>query len=252
MKITAAVITYNEERNIERALNSLSWADEIVVVDSESTDATRAIAERLGARVVVNKWPGFAEQKQLAVDSATHDVIFSLDADEEVSAALRDQIVGLKDGGLASSGYTMPRLSVYMGREIRHGGWYPDRQLRLFDRRKAHWKPVMIHESVELEAGEKPGVLTGDILHYSVESPAHHHEMIGSRYAPLAAKQMFETGRRTNSLRTIIAGPAAFIRSYILKGGFLDGFPGYCIAKFAAHHAFLKHTLLLEMQNPEN
>jgi hypothetical protein len=145
-----------------------------------------------------------------------------------------------------AGGYKIPRLSYYLGRPIRHGGWYPDWQLRLFDRRKARWKEVLIHESVAVEGRVER--LSGEILHFSVDDAAQHHRMIGERYAPLAAAQMYQNGRRASAAAIMAAGPAAFIRSYFLKMGFLDGLPGFCIARFAAHHAFLKHLLLWEKQ----
>ncbi len=248
MKISAVIITYNEEKNIEDAIRSVSWADEIVVVDSESTDRTRDLAEELGARVLVNPWPGFSAQKQFAADQAAHDWIFSLDADERVTDELREEIRGLADKERHAAGFRIPRLSYYMGRAIRHGGWYPDLQLRLFDRRKGMWNGAIVHESVQMEQEATVGKLKGDILHYSVDSPAHHNQMIADRYAPLGARKMYETGRRTSYMKAIFATGFAFIRSYFLKAGFLDGYPGICIAYFAAHHAFMKHNLLIELQ----
>lgn len=253
VKISAVIISNNEENKISDAIRSLAWADEILVVDSESADRTREIAEGLGAKIMVREWPGFSAQKQFAVDSAAHDWIFSLDADEVVSNPLREEIAELKalpEDDLAD-GYRIPRLSYYMDRPIRHGGWYPDWQLRFFNRKKGGWKVVLIHESWEMAAGTTTGKLSGDILHYSVENAAHHHRMIGERYAPLAARQMFERGRRTSPLRAALAGPSAFIQTYFLKLGFLDGFPGFCIARFAAHHAFLKHAILWELQHDD-
>jgi len=246
--ISAVIITYNEEKNILAALESVSWADEIIVVDSNSTDGTREIAESQGAKVIVRDWPGFSEQKQFGVDAATNDWILSLDADERISSELRAEIESLKVSGPTENGYRIPRLSSYMGRKIRHSGWYPDRQLRLFDRRKGHWNGRWIHESVEMEVTAKVADLNSDIFHFSVDSVTQHHQMIGERYAPLGARQMYESGRATSRFQVIMAGPIAFLRSYVLKLGFLDGFPGFCIARFAAYHAYLKHLLLLEMQ----
>ncbi len=252
MKISAVIIAHNEERKIGRALESVSWADEILVVDSGSTDRTAELARESGARVIEREWPGFAKQKQFAADSAANDWIFSLDADEVVSEALRDEIARTlaRPVDEIADGYRVPRLSFYLGRAIRHAGWYPDRQLRLFDRRKGRWSDALVHESVTLEG--RVGDLRGDLHHFSVDDAAHHHRMIGERYAPLAAEQMFADGRRTGPVRVAGAGAAAFVRSYFLKLGFLDGFPGYCIAKFAAHHAFLKHLLLYERQQNEH
>ena len=248
MHISAVIITYNEEKNILGALESVSWADEIIVVDSNSTDGTREIAERQGAKVIVRDWPGFSEQKQFGVDASNHDWILSLDADERVSPELKVEIETLKKSGPTADGYRIPRLSFYMDREIRHSGWYPDRQLRLFDRRKGRWNGRRIHESVQMAPEARTADLNSNIHHFSVKSVTQHHQMIGERYAPLGARQMYESGRATSRFQVIMAGPIAFLRSYVLKMGFLDGFPGFCIARFAAYHAYLKHLLLLEMQ----
>ena len=250
MKITATIITHNEEENIRAACESVAWADEIVVVDSESTDGTRRIAAECGARVITRAWPGFAAQKQFAADAATHEWIFSLDADERVTDELRASIEDLRgmDESQRADGYRVARRSFYMNCWIRGGGWYPDYQLRLYRKSRGRWEGAYVHESVKLAAGTTLGTLRGDLLHYSVRDAAHHHRMIGERYAPLAARQAFERGKRTSPLRIATAGPAAFLRGYVLKGGFRDGLAGYSIAKFAAHHAFLKHVLLWEMQ----
>jgi glycosyltransferase involved in cell wall biosynthesis len=251
VKISATIIAFNEEFKIADAINSVIWVDEILLVDSESTDRTREIAESLGAKVIVQKWLGFSKQKQFAVDSAANNWILSLDADERISEELKIEILKLKSSQTEhlADGYKIPRLSVYMNRPIKHSGWYPDRQLRFFNRTKGRWKDVLIHESVELQNDAKTGKLGGDILHFSVENAAHHHRMIGERYAPLAARQMFERGKKTSILKTASAPLTAFIQTYFLKLGFLDGFPGFCIAYFAAYHAFLKYLLLYEMQN---
>jgi len=251
MKITATIITLNEESNIKAACESVAWADEIVVVDSNSTDATRELASASGARVITNAWPGFGAQKQFAVEQATHEWIFSLDADERVSDELRNSITKLRQETQLADGYEIARRTYYQQRWIRGGGWYPDRQLRLFRKSRGRWKERHIHESVAMNAGSRIERLNGDLLHYTSPDAAHHHRMIGERYAPLAARQMFEEGRRTSMLGVASAGPAAFIRSLILKGGLRDGFAGFTIASFAAHHAFLKHLMLWEkQQNP--
>ena len=248
MKISATIITLNEETNIKAACESVAWADEVVVVDSNSTDATRTIAEACGARVIVNAWPGFSAQKQFAVERAKHEWIFSLDADERVSEELQRSIDSLPQETNLADGYLVARRTYYQGRWIRGGGWYPDRQLRLFRKSMGHWKQRHIHESVTMNPGARVEKLEGDLLHYTSQDAAHHHRMIGERYAPLAARQMFEEGRRTSVLGVASAGPAAFIRSLILKGGLRDGFAGFTIASFAAHHAFLKHLMLWEKQ----
>jgi glycosyltransferase involved in cell wall biosynthesis len=253
MKISACIITFNEEEDIHAACESVAWADEIVVVDSESKDATREIARACGANVVINKWPGFAKQKQFATDAAAHDWVLSLDADERVSPELESSIAALrrKPETALAHGYRVARRTFYMGRWIRGGGWYPDYQLRLFNRRHGSWGDRLIHESFAMNPGSRVELLSGDLLHYTVRDTEHHQQMIEERYAPLGAQQMFREGKRTSSLQSAVAGPAAFVRSYFLKAGFRDGSAGFIIAKFAARHASLKHRLLLDLQDQE-
>ena len=254
MRISATIITFNEEENIRSACDSLDWADEIVVVDSQSTDNTREIATQCGARVINREWPGFVTQKQFASDQALHEWVFSLDADERVSEELKFSIARLRNRpeNQLADGYLIARRSFYLGRWIKAGGWYPDRQLRLFKKSLGQWQGRHIHESVKLEAGARSERLSGDILHYSLSDAAHHHRMIGERYAPLAARQMFEEGRRTSPLKIAAAAPSAFIRSFILKAGFRDGLAGLSIASFAAQYAFLKQLMLWEMQRKQD
>jgi len=254
MNISAVIIAGNEEEKIADAIRSVEWVDEVIVIDSESTDRTRAIAEEMGAFVITRPWPGFSAQKQFGVEAASFDWVLSLDADERISPGLRDEIFSIKKVpvSLRADGYRIPRLSYYMGRPIWHCGWYPDWQLRLFDRRKGRWKDVLVHESFEMNGGAKIEKLTREITHFTSENARHHHEMIGKRYAPLAARQMFADGRRTTPFGIAAAGPTAFFSTYVLKLGFLDGLAGFCIAQFAAHHAFLKHLCLWEMQNADS
>ena len=250
MQITATIITLNEADNIREACESVAWADEILVIDSESTDNTRETASSCGARVIINPWPGFSQQKQFAVDNATHDWIFSLDADERPSPELRASIDELRqrDDGEIADGYRVARRAFYLNRWIRGGGWYPDYQLRLFNRKRGHWRDRVIHESVVMDEGARVDILRGDLLHYSMRDPEHHRQMIEQRYAPLGAEQMLREGKRTSAFQASVAGPAAFIRSFILKGGFRDGRAGLTIARMAAYHASLKHSILRERQ----
>ena len=254
MKITAAIITFNEAENIHAACQSVNWVDEILVVDSQSTDATREIAAECGARVINRAWPGFALQKQFATDEAEHEWVLSLDADERVSPELKTSLADLEglNAEQRADGYLIPRRSFYMGRWIRGGGWYPDRQLRLFKKSEAHWEGPHIHESVKMKPAARIAVLNGDLLHYPARDAAYHHRMIGERYAPLGARQMFDAGRRTSAIRIAAAAPAAFLRGYLLKGGFRDGLAGLSIASFATHHAFLKQLMLWEIQKKED
>jgi glycosyltransferase involved in cell wall biosynthesis len=246
MKISATVITYNEEHNIAEALESLSWADEIIVVDSESSDNTVAIARRFTDKVLVRPWPGYSAQKNFAAGQATSDWIFSLDADERVSPELVSEIVGLKAGDSPeSAGFEIPRLTNYLGRWIKHSGWYPDRKLRLYDRRRGRWSGDYVHETMEVDG--KVGRLNGKLLHYTVRNSSEHHERI-DRYTTLAAKQAFDQGRRASVLSLLVVPRLVFARSYFLKLGFLDGWQGMAIARFAEYYAFLKAAKLLELQ----
>jgi glycosyltransferase involved in cell wall biosynthesis len=251
VKISAAIITLNEEENIRPALDSVSWADEIVVVDSGSKDKTKEIAREMGARVIEHEWLGFGRQKQLAVENCSHDWIFSLDADETVSAELRVEIESLKSkpSSMLADGYLVPRKSIYMDREIRHSGWYPDNQLRFFRKTSGKWQDRLVHETFEVEEGLKTAKLDGEIGHVSVKSVREHMEMITDRYAPLGALQMERDGKSTSIGRVVFAAPFAFLRTYLLKLGLLDGFPGFCIAMFSGYNVFLKNLLLYEKQN---
>ena len=253
-KISAYILASNEAEKIADAVSSVLWADEIIVADSGSTDRTAEIAQALGARIVQIPFHGFGDLRNRAIAECRHEWIFSLDADERVSHELKQSIQRLREkpDDELGDGYQIARRTYYQKRWIRGGGWYPDRQLRLFRKHKGHWKQRHIHESVTMDPGARVEQLKGDLLHYTSQDAAHHHKMIGERYAPLAALQMFEEGRRTSVLGVASAGPAAFIRSLILKGGLRDGFAGFTIASFAAHHAFLKHLMLWEKQTANN
>jgi glycosyltransferase involved in cell wall biosynthesis len=247
MKITAIVITFNEEANIARALASLAWADEIIVVDSESRDRTAEIARRFTERVIVRPWPSYSAQKNFAAAEASHDWVFSLDADEEVSEPLRRELESLKQAeAMAAAGYEMPRLTFYLGRWIRHSGWYPDWKLRLYDRRRAQWVGDYVHEGVEVDGAVAR--LAGDLLHFTVSDASTHHLRL-DRYTTLAAEQARAQGKRASLGSLIFSPPLTFIRSYVFRLGFLDGLQGYAIARFAAHYAFLKNLKLWELSN---
>ena len=257
MKISAVIIAKNESAKICEAIASVSFADEVLVIDSESSDDTVGIAKSSGATVIVQPWMGFSKQKQFGVDAAKNDWILSIDADERVSSELRLELLALtsaKSEPNETAAYSIPRLSFYLGRPILHCGWYPDRQLRFFNRTKARWNGRTIHESIETNG--KIGKLSSNIFHYSVDNPSHHHRMIGERYAPMSALASFEAGESGTILKIIAAPIAAFLRNYILKSGFIDGLPGFVICWFSAHHAFLKNLILWElttgMRRPED
>jgi glycosyltransferase involved in cell wall biosynthesis len=245
MKITATVITLNEEHNIAAALESLAWADEIIVVDSQSGDRTIEIARTFTDRVYSRPWPGYSAQKNFAAEQATNDWIFSLDADERVSKELAEEIQQLKRSSEPkAAGYRMPRLTFYLGRWIKHSGWRPDHKLRLYHRKRARWQGDYVHET--LEADREVERLNGDILHYTVRDAAEHHLRM-NRYTTLAAKQRYSEGKRASIASLFVSPVIVFLRSYIFKLGFLDGIPGFAIARFAAHYEFLKNLKLWEM-----
>jgi glycosyltransferase involved in cell wall biosynthesis len=239
VKISATIITLNEERNVARAIESLRCVDEIVVVDSGSNDRTVEIAEKLGARVVESGWPGYANQKNLAADQASYDWILSIDADESVSEALEAEIWRLKKSGPQFDAYTMPRLAQYLGRWIRHGGWYPDRKIRLYDRRKATWEGAFVHETLKVRG--RVGHLEGNLLHFTCDSLSQHLRTMDG-YTTLAAEQLVSTGIKPTWSQMILIPPWTFIQTYFLKQGFLDGLEGLAIAYMAAFYNFLKYA----------
>ena len=239
MKISATIITLNEERNLPRAIESLRCADEIVVMDSGSIDRTVEIAQKLGARVIEGPWPGYANQKNRAAEEATHDWILSLDADESLSEALEGEIWQLKKNGPQCDAYTMPRMAQYLGRWIRHSGWYPDRKIRLYDRRKARWVGAFVHESVKVDG--TVGHFESNLLHFTCNSLSEHLKTM-DRYTTLAAEQMLSQGERVTWARLVLEPPWTFFRTYVVKLGFLDGVEGLAIANMAAVYNFLKYA----------
>jgi glycosyltransferase involved in cell wall biosynthesis len=239
MKISATIITFNEERNIARALESLRCADEILVVDAGSNDRTVELAGKLGARVIESPWPGYAKQKNLAAERAGHDWILSIDADESLSEALEAEIWRLKKTGPQFDAYTMPRLARYLGRWIRHSGWYPDRKVRLYHRAKACWVGDYVHESVKVNGSV--GHLEGNLLHFTCDSLSEHIRTM-DRYTTLAAEQLVASGRTVSWGRLLFEPPWTFFHTYVLKAGFLDGVEGLAIANMAALYNFLKYA----------
>ena len=239
MKITATIITCDEERNIARAVESLRCVDEILVVDSGSVDRTVELARNLGARVIEANWRGFSAQKNWAAEQATNDWILSLDADEALSEALEGEIWNLKKTGPRHDAYTMPRLARYLGRWILHSGWYPDRKARLYHRQKASFTESLVHESVEVRG--KVGRLENNILHFTCESLSEHVKTM-DRYTTLAAQEL--AARQVKiPLSKLVADPAwNFVKTYFIQRGFLDGPEGLIIAHMAAFYTFLKYS----------
>jgi glycosyltransferase involved in cell wall biosynthesis len=240
--ISVVIITFNEERNLARCLSSLkNIADEIVVVDSYSTDGTIDIASGFGARVLLNSFAGYGRQKNFAAQQAAHNWVLSLDADEVVSPELERSILEMKKGP-GHNVYEVPRLTNYCGQWIKHCGWYPDRQTRLFDRTKGRWEEQKVHEYWRPDNDGAPkGILTGDLLHYSFTTINEHLAKI-EKYSELGARVAIEKGKNAGLLKIWLYPKWRFFVDYYIRRGFLDGFYGYVICKLAAHAAFIKYT----------
>ena len=245
MKISFCLITLNEEENLPRCLKSCAGlADEIVVLDSGSTDATERVARSFDAHFEHQDWLGYVGQKNKTISLASHEWIFSLDADEELSSELRDEIHLLKSAGELGkdvAGFDMPRCVFYEGRWIRHGDWYPDRVVRWFRRDRAKFAGGKVHE--RLEVNGRIVRLHGPLHHYSFRDPADHRKR-SEKYASLWAQEKFEAGQTTSFLAPAFHAAFRWLRGYILRRGFLDGAQGWRIAALCARETFLKYQLL--------
>ena len=238
-KLSACIITFNEADRIEACLRSLSFCDELLVVDSHSGDGTRELAAALGARVIARDWPGYRSQKQFAVDSAAHDWVLCVDADERVSEALAGEIVALKAGGFAgAAGWSVPRITEYFGRFLRHGNAYPDRLVRLFDRRRGGWSGEEIHENTRVSG--RVGRLSGHLEHFSYRSLSDHQSRM-QRYADLMAQALYARGRRCGLTPVLLNPQWRFLRGYLLRLGFLDGWRGLVFALIEANYVRRKY-----------
>jgi glycosyltransferase involved in cell wall biosynthesis len=239
MKISATIITCNEERNLPRAIESLRCCDEILIIDSGSTDRTVEIAGKFGARVLEANWRGYAGQKNYAADQAAFDWVLSIDADEALSEDLEGEIWNLKKNGPDHDAYTVPRLAQYLGRWILYSGWYPDRKIRLFDRRKARWVGDYVHESVVSEG--QVGELAGNLLHYTCGSLSEHIKTM-DRYTTLAAEELVARKEPVGYRHLLLDPGWTFFKTYFLQRGFLDGTEGLAIAYMASLYTFLKYA----------
>lgn len=248
-RVTVTIITLNEAAHIADAIDSAAWADEVVVVDSGSTDDTLAIARSKGARTHTRAWTGYVDQKNFAASLASHDWIFSIDADERIPPALVSEIRSLLSADPPLSGYRVPRVTYHLGRWVRTTDFYPDYQMRLYDRRKARWQGRYVHESVTVDGPS--GQLTKELEHYSYRNLSDHLDRINA-YSTLAARQMYEGGRRANAFDLLLHPPAAFLRNYILRRGFLDGTAGLTLSIVNAYSVFLKFAKLWELQRTPN
>ena len=239
MKISATIITFNEERNVARVIESLRCCDEILVLDSGSNDRTVEIAKKLGARVVEASWHGYAAQKNIAAELAAHDWILALDADESLSEALEAEIWQSKKAGPKYDGFTVPRLAQYLGRWILHSGWHPDRKVRLFNKHKAKWVGDFVHESVQVNG--RVGHLESNLLHFTCDSLSEHLKTM-DRYTTLAAEELVSRKQKIQ-LRNMILDPAwTFNKTYFFQRGYKDGLEGLTIAYMAALYTFLKYA----------
>jgi glycosyltransferase involved in cell wall biosynthesis len=237
--LSACIITYNEADRIEACLRSVAFCDEIIVVDSHSTDDTRSRAAALGARVIERDWPGYRSQKQFAVDAATHDWVLCLDADERVTAALRTQIEALRAAGfVGAAGWSVPRITDYFGRFLRHGNAYPDRLVRLFDRRRGGWSGHEIHENTKIQGTVRR--LQGHLEHFSYRSLSDHLNRM-QRYADLMAQALYVRGRRCGLTPVLLNPQWRFVRGYLLRLGFLDGWRGLVFALIEANYVRRKY-----------
>jgi glycosyltransferase involved in cell wall biosynthesis len=245
--LSAVIITFNEEQNIGRCIESVKEiADEIIVLDSFSTDKTVEIAQNMGAIVHQQAFAGYIEQKNAALDLANFEYVLSLDADEALDKLAVESIKSAKSEFVAQA-YTINRCTNYCGRFIRHGSWYPDRKLRLFDKRISRWGGVNPHDRVEVQKPFVSKHLKGDILHYSYHSVSEHI-LQNNKFSTLTAEALYRKGKRTSVWNMIINPSWAFLLSYFLRAGFLDGVEGFVIAVNVANLSFLKHVKLYRLQ----
>lgn len=244
LPLSVTIITLNAAAQLEACLQSAAFADEIVVVDSGSTDGTVELAQRHGARVIQQPWLGFGAQKQFAVMQAKHDWVLCLDADERVSPELQASI----HAALAAPtqvAYRFPRCNRFLGRYLRHGEGYPDWSLRLFDRRHARWSEDAVHEKVVADG--EVGSLAGDLLHESAETLASYLTK-QNRYTSLAAEEAVGRGRRAGAAKVMLSPMVRFFKFYVLRGGFLDGLPGLVHVSIGCFNSFSKYAKMIELQ----
>jgi glycosyltransferase involved in cell wall biosynthesis len=246
--LSIVIITFNEEKNIGRCLESVKdVADEIIVVDSLSTDGTKAICASYNVKFIEQRFLGYIEQKNFALDCATHDYALSLDADECLTDELKKSILIEKEKGLTFDCYRMNRLSSFCGQWIKHGSWYPDRKVRLINRKKGKWGGVNPHDKIEMNEGATLKQLKGDMLHYTYETIDQIMEQT-NKFTTIQSKAMYERGKRANVIKLVVNPFIAFISGYIFKGGFLDGYNGFIIARYASHATLAKYAKLLHLQ----
>jgi len=248
--ISVVIITLNEEKNIERCLLSvLDIADEIVVLDSLSTDRTKEICLKYHVRFIEQPFLGYTQQKNKALEFSKYQHVLSIDADEAISDELKTSIKKVKENW-KSDGYYFNRLTNYCGKWIKHTDWYPDRKLRLFDKTKGEWTGQFIHESLTLQPNSSQSFLKGDLLHYSFPTIIHHLEVI-QNFSTLSAEEKHSNGIKANWLTVIFHPTLKFFKSYFIKLGFLDGFYGFVISVMVAFDTFMKYVKLHELNRKD-
>ena len=244
--ISAVIITFNEERNIRRCIESLQGVvDEIVVLDSFSTDATQAICSEYGVVFHQHSFDGHIQQKNRALALTSNDYVLSLDADEALDDRLKLDVTACRNNW-THDGYSMNRLTNYCGQWIHHSGWYPDKKLRLFDRRKARWGGQNPHDKIVMDEGATVAHLSGNLLHYSYYTVEEHRQR-SRKYAQIGARAMLENGKKGHWYNLIINPLFKFVRNYIFKAGFLDGRAGWTICTITARETFWKYQSLLRL-----
>ncbi len=245
MKISATIITFNEEERIEGAIKSLlNLVDEIVIVDSFSQDNTIKIAKKYPVKIYQRKWTGYADQRNFTLEKASFPWILNIDADERVSSELRNEILNLKDKEPDCDGFSIPRLTYYLGRWIHHCGWYPDRKIRLFRKEMAHWEGNFIHEELIFKGKVKK--LKYSIHHFTYRNIEEHLNQI-NKYSSLGARKLYVKRKRAKLYHFIFFPFFRFIKSYVFKLGFLDGFPGLVISVLNGYYIFLRYVKLKEI-----
>jgi glycosyltransferase involved in cell wall biosynthesis len=247
MKISVVIITFNEEKNIGRCLNSVKdIADEIVVVDSFSTDQTEMICREFGVKFIQKEFLGYVEQKHFANSQAQNEWILSLDADEALSEKLKNEILQIKRTQTTADAYQMPRLTNYIGKWIRHTDWYPDKKIRFYNRNKARWQGTNPHDYIATDANAKVASLKGDLLHYSYYS-IHQHIAQLNKFTEIGAEEAFKKGKKAPLYKIFINPIWKFVYSYFLRLGFLDGYKGFLVCAISAFATFAKYVKLREL-----
>ena len=251
MKISASIIVFNEEDNIADLCESISWADEIVIVDSDSTDKTVEIARRFTDKIFNREFLGYKDKHEFADAQTTGDWVFWIDADERVTDGLREAIENLKlqDEKTLPDGFRIARKTWYMNRWIKYSGWYPDYQMRFYRKSASFWDGVAPHETARVKG--KVEILNGEFLHYTKRNLSEHHKVLDS-YTTLAAEYKFKKGEKVSGSGIFFSAISAFFRTYFFKQGFRDGVPGLIIAMFTAYSVFLKYAKVWEKNNTEN